>query len=98
MIRLQPCGSAFGRIVDEDGRPLKDHALVIHRMGYQGAGDYSARTDAAGRFRVEGLVPGQSYVPDDPSGRRSLYREFTVAPGEAKDLGEARVQPEASRG
>jgi hypothetical protein len=80
-------------MVDEDGRPLKDHALVIHRAGYSGPGDYSARTDAEGRFRVEGLVPGQPYRPDASRGRRPLYKEFTVGPGEAKDLGEARVQP-----
>jgi Carboxypeptidase regulatory-like domain len=93
VIRLRPCGSASGRIVDEDGQPLKDRAVVIHRQGCIGAGDYSARTDAAGRFRVEGLVPGQTYVADEPNGRRPFHDGFTVGPGEAKDLGDAKVKP-----
>jgi hypothetical protein len=91
VIRLQSCGYAFGRILDAEGRPVKDHALVIHRLGYLGVGDYSARTNAAGEFRVEGLVPGQPYMPDDSNGQRRLYEGFTVGPGEAKDLGEARI-------
>jgi hypothetical protein len=79
--------------VDEHGQPLKDRPLVFHRKGYLGAGDYSARTNAAGSFRVEGLVPGQPYEAEDSRGRRSLYKGFTVGPGEAKDLGDARIRP-----
>jgi RNA polymerase sigma factor (sigma-70 family) len=92
-VHLQACGAAFGRIADEHGQPLKDRALVIHRVGYVGSGDYSARTDAAGCFRVEGLVPGQPYEAEDSRGRRSPYKGFTVGPGEAKDLGDARIRP-----
>ena len=72
---------------------LKDQAIVIHRLGYIGTGDYSTRTDATGAFRVEGLVPGQPYQANGPRDRHSIYERFTVAPGEAKDLGEGRIQP-----
>ncbi len=92
-IRLLPCGAAVGRIVDENGQPSRNQPIVIHRLGYIGTGSYAARTDATGAFRVEGLVPGQPYQADRPMGRRSLYDRFTVASGEAKDLGEARNQP-----
>ncbi len=36
-VRLQPCGSAFGRLVDENGQPSKDKPIVFHRSGYIGA-------------------------------------------------------------
>jgi beta-lactamase regulating signal transducer with metallopeptidase domain len=93
-IRLQPCGAAFGRIVDLNGQPRKNRAIVIHRDRYAGIGDYVARSDDRGVFRVDGLVPGQLYQPRDPSRPDAPvpFKNFTVGPGEAKDLGDARIE------
>jgi hypothetical protein len=93
-IRLQPCGAAFGRFVDLNGQPRKNHAIVIHRDRYAGIGDYAARSDDRGVFRVDELVPGQLYQPRDPSRPDAPvpYKNFTVGPGEAKDLGDARIE------
>ena len=92
-VLLQTCGAASGRIVDDNGQPLRNHAVVIHRVGYIGADDQASRTDDEGRFRFEGLVPGQPYQVDNPGGQRSLHESFKVSPGETRDLGDARIQP-----
>ncbi len=91
-IRLQPCGAAFGRILDTAGQPVKNHGLVIHRYMYIGGDGYSARTDERGVFRVDGLVPGQPYQPSDLKYPNSSEPFFTVGPGETKDLGDARIE------
>src|SRR5262249_19571550 len=47
-VKLQPCGSVSGRIVDQDGQPV---------AGVKTEGGLPITTDKEGRFRVEGLVP-----------------------------------------
>jgi RNA polymerase sigma factor (sigma-70 family) len=66
-VRLAPCGSAIGRAVDEDGRPLAGalvELVLYDRRGEQipkGIGfwppDESWSADQEGRFRIEGLSP-----------------------------------------
>jgi protocatechuate 3,4-dioxygenase beta subunit len=49
-----------GRVLDEHDVPLAGHAVVaLLRGSYQGQ---HARTDADGRFRIEGLAPGRYVV------------------------------------
>ena len=66
-IPVQPVASARGRLVDATGEPIPDRRIeygirvvfpgesLQHRFGG------SIRTDAAGRFVIEGLVAGQEY-------------------------------------
>ena len=54
------------------------------------------RVDDDGRFPVEGLVPGLNYGATSRTGFEAfgnLFMDVIVAPGEAKDLGDLKVQP-----
>jgi hypothetical protein len=92
-IRLQAYGSATGQVLDEDGHPLKDLVLHFYRPGLMGPGEVTARTDEKGVFRVLGLVAGQKYEARYSRDRQPPYPEFSVAAGDAKNLGVARVKP-----
>jgi RNA polymerase sigma factor (sigma-70 family) len=106
-IKLEPWGSVAGRIVDDEGRPRKD--MFIGSLGgshnkHPETHDIVPRSDwnngirvgDDGRFMVEGLVPGLKYSANARSGFEDygdLFVDVTVAPGEAKDLGDLKVQP-----
>jgi hypothetical protein len=103
-VHLQPWGTITGRLVDAQGRPRPDAELMSTDWG--AAMNDPARgilppikTDAQGRFRVEGLVPGQSYT-GNAVGEEALKRGFGVVidrvvlkPGETRDLGDVRARP-----
>jgi hypothetical protein len=62
------------------------------------------RTDDQGRFRIEGLVPGQSYK-GDAVGEEAQNKGFGVVidrvvlkPGETRDLGDVGARPAGSKG
>jgi RNA polymerase sigma factor (sigma-70 family) len=90
----QPCASAVGRCVDKDGQPVANLPLCLTPadLNYFSARPLNVefRTGPDGRFRAEGLVPGQQYALVQPSnpqtGRPATY--VTVEPGTAKDLGD----------
>jgi hypothetical protein len=106
-IKLEPWGSVAGRIVDDEGRPKKGvfigspggsenkhpetHDIVPGSDWNQGV-----RVGDDGRFFVEGLVPGLKYSATSRAGFEApgdLFVDVTVASGEAKDLGDLKVQP-----
>ena len=67
-VRLQPWGTIAGRLVDAQGQPRPEVQLydirlagALGRSGPRAPAD-RAKTDNEGRFRVEGLVPGQEYT------------------------------------
>jgi hypothetical protein len=106
-IKLQPWGSVAGRIVDDEGRPRK--AMFIGSPGGSDnphpethdilpGSDWNngVRVGDDGRFLIEGLVPGLKYSANARTGFEAygdLFVDMTVAPGEAKDLGDLKVQP-----
>ena len=63
-VTLGPCGGFSGRILDEDGLPLKSAKVrasvlrdgIVSPMD-RGFRDHEGITDGDGRFRVEGLTP-----------------------------------------
>ena len=60
-VRLQPCATITGRIVDGEGRPragLRFYGCVgPFQHGPTHGGFFGARTDKEGRFRITGLIP-----------------------------------------
>jgi len=105
-IKLQPWGSVAGRIVDDEGRPRK--AMFIGSPGGSDnkrpethdilpGSDWNqgVRVGDDGRFLIEGLVPGLKYSATSRTGFETpgdLFADLIVAPGEAKDLGDLKVQ------
>jgi hypothetical protein len=89
-VRLQPCGTVSGRIVDPDGEPA---AGVRCSGGVEGRGwrALDVTTDKNGRFHAEGLVPGLGYWIMRPKGAASLLVEFKAEPGKHKDLGDIKL-------
>jgi hypothetical protein len=87
-VRLEPCGSASGRLVDGRGKGVAG-VTVCFLPGGHGQETATAATDDEGRFRVF-LVPGQAYAFGLSSFRRLLkvVPPAETASGENKDLGD----------
>jgi RNA polymerase sigma factor (sigma-70 family) len=106
-IKLQPWGSVAGRIVDDEGRPRKGMFIgspggnenphpETHDILPWSDWNNGIRVGDDGRFFVEGLVPGLKYSANARTGFEAygdLFIDLTVAPGEARDLGDIKVQP-----
>lgn len=103
-IKLQPCGTLVGRVIDGDGRgrPRPNVGVIVYSGTFlmsgtrDGPSNPQVRTDADGRFRITGLIPGPSYVLAiaNSADRKT---DITVRSGEVKDMGDLRADNEASR-
>jgi hypothetical protein len=107
VVKLAAWGSVSGRILDDEGRPRKGMFLMSpdgsankhpETDDILPGSDWNngIRADDDGRFAVEGLVPGLHYSATSRSGFEvpgTLFKDVVVAPGEAKDLGDLKVQP-----
>src|SRR5262249_46493434 len=89
-IRLEPCGSVTGRLLDQDGEPVAEAVVRLDADGPYDSGPAKVKTDKQGRFRFEGIVPGQRHQArfGPPPFGQYLYKPFTLKPGENKDLGD----------
>ena len=85
-IKLQPCGSISGRLVDADGVPV-----VNNRRVYFISWPHFLTTDKDGCFHVQGLVPGLGYSIVDDKRKFQLLPGVVVEPGKDKDLGDIKV-------
>jgi RNA polymerase sigma factor (sigma-70 family) len=91
-VRLQPLGSASGRVVDKNGQPLPGLLLNVNRSRLSGPGGTQVKTDKEGRFRAAGLVPGQKYdLREANSVRPGGKPDIVVEPGKNKDLGDVTI-------
>src|SRR5262249_12874902 len=107
VVKLAPWGSVSGRIVDDEGRPRKGMFLMspdrsankhpeTHHILPGRAWNKGIRADDGGRCVVEGLGPGLHYGAASRRGFEvpgTLFKDVVVAPGEAKGLGDLKVQP-----
>jgi RNA polymerase sigma factor (sigma-70 family) len=84
-VKLNPCGTVTGRLVDERGNAMP--GVRLHLGEDDGAGYAMARTDPLGRFRME-LFPEQKYCWTYPHGLRTPQGAVQVESGQSKDLGE----------
>jgi hypothetical protein len=90
-ITLQPLGSASGRVVDKDGQPRAGLVLSVNRSLLLGDG-VQVKTDKDGRFRAEGLVPGQKYdIWEANRARPGGVPGILVETGKDKDLGDVTI-------
>jgi hypothetical protein len=105
-VRLQPWATVTGRIVGDLGKPEPQATLAADTAQELAARDDprsgvfpATQADHNGRFRVERLVPGQSYSAHlylgigRPSG--IALENLTLEPGEVRDLGDLRLKPPA---
>jgi RNA polymerase sigma factor (sigma-70 family) len=105
-IKLQRCGSASGRVLDQDGQPVAALRLHIWLVAPKESGrayslstlaraEQVVTTDKDGRFRAEGLVPGLDYAVSELGGGPILriFAPVVVEPGKHKDMGEIKPDP-----
>jgi RNA polymerase sigma factor (sigma-70 family) len=92
IIKLQPCGSLSGRLVDRDGQPLAGSRIDIGavRLGLVAPRHKWMTADKEGRFRFEGLVPGFQY-PLTRIDLPFIFAEVVVEPGKNKDVGDIKI-------
>jgi RNA polymerase sigma factor (sigma-70 family) len=109
-VRLQPWGAATGRLVDAAGKPVTDARILLVCPSLPAPGLQPlagvARTDAAGRYRVEGLAPGLKYELQLRRGEAKsevllsagdAVKGISTKAGEVKELGDVRVTVPAAR-
>ncbi len=101
-VRLVPWGAVLGRVVDGDGQPrpnfgIQPKILLKDRIRNDRIDHVESRvfTDAQGRLRIEGMIPGLEYrlVFENESGSESAQGVDISAlkPGEMRDLGSIRA-------
>jgi hypothetical protein len=102
-VEMQPWGTITGRLVDAKGKRRPGATLMT--IDWQDAlGDPAGgilppvKTNAEGRFRIEGVVPGQSYT-GNAVGEEAQNKGFGVVidhiklkPGEVRDLGDVQAR------
>jgi hypothetical protein len=103
-VRLEPCGTLSGRLVDRGGLPQAGALLICDRpilFGEDGAEfdkwalPSSIRTDKDGRFRTSGLVPALKYTLTAWKNSRFAGRAATdviIRAGEVKELGDIKTE------
>jgi RNA polymerase sigma factor (sigma-70 family) len=98
-VKLEPWGTVTGRLVDEAGQPRAGVELGWpsnqKRRVEEGPGSLPehAKTDADGRFRLEGLAPGLRYelqILGNGGFYGAVFKELTVKAGETRDLGDVK--------
>lgn len=94
-IALEPSGTLVGRAIDGQGRP-RPNAAVSSSIETLTQAHQQTRTDADGRFRITGLLPGLSYGLGIDNGSKTTSG-ITIRSGEVKDLGDLRAGNKASR-
>ena len=96
-IKLQPWGTVSGRLVDAAGEPRAGVELGYpdnqRRRLEDGPGSLPVhpRTDADGRFLLEGLAPGLKYelqILGNGGFYGAVFKDLSIKAGEARDLGE----------
>jgi RNA polymerase sigma factor (sigma-70 family) len=97
-VKLKPCGSTSGRVVDQDGQAVAGLRLSVQGralriLGHEGGGYQAITTDKEGRFRAEGLVPGQEYMVSEEriTSFPRVYAQALVEPGKHQDLGNIKM-------
>ena len=104
-LKLEPWLGMRGRVVDEDGNPVPNAEFSFVGVRVSPADDdttgfwykgQSVRADNAGRFEIDGFVPGMTYSiavkANKEKDRLLLFRADWKA-GELKDMGDLKPRP-----
>jgi RNA polymerase sigma factor (sigma-70 family) len=104
-VRLAPAGTVTGQLLDQDGQPIAGAEIDLSFSGgaanelYRQLGLTRApiRTDNAGRFRVEGVIPSLKFILSMHKGREYYFPEpretaKQVESGKTLDLGGFRTK------
>jgi hypothetical protein len=97
-VQMGPGAAVSGHLVGPDGKPRVGVELRVQFLpkGWGSWFDYSpepVKTDRDGRFRVEGLLPGQVFRLSDGMGEVPVGSG--LRPGETADLGDVTTKPSA---
>jgi RNA polymerase sigma factor (sigma-70 family) len=96
-VKLGPWGTVTGRLVDAAGQPRPGVELGWpfnqKRRVEEGPGSMPehVKTDANGRFRIEGLAPGLKYRLDvlgNGGSFGAVFKNLSIQAGETRDLGD----------
>jgi RNA polymerase sigma factor (sigma-70 family) len=91
-VKLEPWGTATGRLVGPDGKPRPGLLLRVDDRMLPGT---SPQTDKEGRFRVAGLAPGAKYtlhVVQNGQPVAEVFAGLALKAAEVRDLGDVVVQ------
>jgi hypothetical protein len=102
VVRLRAAAAVRGRLLTDDGKPWRNKEMPMHftlkdqPMLFEYAPE-TVRTDAEGRFRIDGLIPEIKYHATVMDGQypREVFADLTLTSGQAKDLGD--VTPKKAR-
>jgi hypothetical protein len=95
MVRLRRFGSVTGRLVDRDGQPA---CGVVVWVFARKDGSFSRlarlKTDRDGRYRFDGLVPGQEHIliSESSVAYYTMQDPIVVGPGEVKTVEDLKPQ------
>jgi hypothetical protein len=100
-VRMEPWGAVTGRFVDEHDKPTKAGISLRDSNAAPnddpGVGEHARiHVENDGRFRMEGMVPGQRYsakIYRSYRFRGMAFDYLEVRPGEVRHLGAIRLQP-----
>jgi hypothetical protein len=101
-LKLTPTGSIAGTVVNADGEPVENCNVTAE----SGRGGQVSQSDAQGRFRIGGLMPGKYRIratPEEPltppeirtDGTLEAHYSQTYYPSSLDEAGAARVSVEA---
>ena len=102
-VKLEPWGVVTGRLVDAAGQPRAGVGLgwVANQKARVEVGPGPVlddiKTDANGRFRVEGLAPGLKYelqILGNGGFFGTVFKDLTIKAGESRDLGDVKNMSE----
>jgi RNA polymerase sigma factor (sigma-70 family) len=93
-VKLKPTATLTGRVLTEKGEPIRNTFISGRLEGGQlnmkrdWEGFFSGRTDAEGRFRIEGLLAGVKLG----AYYGNLFKNLTLQPGEVRKLGDIKIK------